>query len=115
MTNSIENLIRSRQRSGVRDGLALPHFRTTQLDHQNRLILFQGLLGHGHELLRPAHAFDHQSDDFSVGVIDEKRQIIDQIEADFVATGYGIAKTNAALRRSLYPVAQRTPTLKDQT
>ena len=47
--------------------------------------------------------------------VDQERNIIDQVEADFVAAGYRIAESNAALSGALDPVAERSAALENQS
>ena len=61
MTDRIEHFVRARQRAGVRNRLALAHFRAAELNHENRFAFVERLLGDGHELVGAANAFDHQT------------------------------------------------------
>ena len=112
LTNRVEYFVRAGERACVRDRLAFAHFRAAEFDGENRLAFVERLLGDGHELIRSANAFDHQRDDFGVGIIDQKRKIIDEIEAHFVAAGNRVAETDAALGGAFDPVAERAATLK---
>ena len=97
------------------DGLPLGSLRPADLHDQDRLITRQRLSRYGHKFVGSADALDHERYDPRLWVVDQKGEIVDQIQVNLVATGNRVAKADPALSRTLHPITQGAPALKNES
>lgn len=111
--DGVEHLVVAGERAGVARRRFAAARAAAELQHEQRLLRGERLLGGGEEGVGPAHALDHAGDDPRRFVLDQEIDVVGEVEIELVAARHGVGKAQAAHRRVLQPELERAARLED--
>jgi hypothetical protein len=96
----------------VAHGCRLAALAAPDFDDEDRFAGSERLRRRRHERLRPAHALDQADDHLGVLVVDQKVDVVGEIEVQLIAAGDGVGEVEATERCLLQPELERAAGLE---